>query len=77
MDMRDIQGFATSSNQALSMTDEGIPRIAVDPVSTSSESMPPPNEPQNDPVGNSPKIVANKNNSIFETLQKMSLTLTQ
>ena len=68
MDMKDIQGFATPSNQALSMTDKGIPRIAVDPVSTSSESMPPPNEPQNDPVGNSPKIVANKNNSIFETL---------
>ena len=68
MDMKDIQGFATPSNQALSMTDEGIPRIVVDPVSTSSELMPPPNEPQNDPVGNSPKIVANKNNSIFETL---------
>jgi len=68
MDMKDIQGFATPSNQALSMTDEGIPRIVVDPVSASSESMPPPNEPQNDPVGNSPKIEAKKSNSIFETL---------
>lgn len=68
MDMKDIQGFATPSNQALSMTDEGIPRIVVDPVSTSSETMPPPNEPDNDPVGKSPKKIANKNNSIFETL---------
>ncbi len=31
-------------------------------------SMPPANEPQNDPVGNSPKIEAKKSNSIFQTL---------
>lgn len=33
MDMNNVQGFATPSDQAVTNTDSGIPRIAIDPVS--------------------------------------------
>ena len=33
MDMNNVQGFATPSDQAVTNTDSGIPKIAIDPVS--------------------------------------------
>ena len=47
MDMNNVQGFATPSDQAVTTSDEGIPRIAIDPVSTTDlEASPPPNKLQ-------------------------------
>ena len=47
MDMNNVQGFATPSDQAVTTSDEGIPRIAIDPVSAPDlEASPPPNKLQ-------------------------------
>lgn len=47
MDMNNVQGFATPSDQAVTTSDEGIPRIAIDPVSKPDlEASPPPNKLQ-------------------------------
>lgn len=47
MDMNNIQGFATPSDQAVTNTDSGIPRMTIDPVSKPDlEASPPPNKLQ-------------------------------